>query len=408
MIDQPDQARALGDRNDIGRQQRLPVRLLHPHQALVERRLPRARFDHRLERRDDAALVQRGDDLVGDADVHPALGIARDIRTPQRERPGAAALGGIERFLSAVDRLIGIAGETRDADRADRGRHRDGAGFGRHHLVADRCQETLGRDIGVVDRAVPQDQPELVAGESAEHVTAAQPGADAFSDFGDHGVRDVEAEGVVDARQMIDADQHEGAGRPETRGLFDRFRQRGDEMRAIELTGQWIVPRQPHELFVAGMALVIDTDDALRAHRLAVGSGKPAAGLLDPDHGRGGRGPHAIFDPVGDVFAAPRRRRLSERLVADRTGRLDQPGEAGAAGQRLRRNIGEDRAGVSLQAIVSAVRSQRKAAWPSEARMPEACGTGSIRTPRFGTPPGDSRRLRIVAVSNTRVGQVHK
>ena len=346
MVDQPDQPQSLGDRNDIGRQQRLPVLLLHPHQALVERRLPRARFDHRLERRDDAALVERGDDLVGDADVDAALGVAFDIRTPQRERSGAAALGAVERFLGAVDGLIGIAGVARDGDRADRGGHRDRAGFGRDHLVADPCQEALGRGIGVVDRTVPQDQPELVAGEPAEHVAAAQLGADAFSDLGDHGVRYVEAKGVVDARQMIDADQHEGGGRSETHGFFDRFRQRGDEMRAIEFTGQRIVPRKPHELFVAGVALVVDTDDALRAHRLAVGPCKPATGLLDPDHGRGGRGPYAIFDPVGDAFVAPRRRRLSERLVADRTGGLDQPGEGGAAGQRLRRNIGEDRAGI--------------------------------------------------------------
>ena len=134
--------------------------------------------------------------------------------------------------------------------------------------------------------------------------------------------------------------------RPETHGFFDRFRQRGDQMRAIEFTGQRIVPRKPHELFVAGVALVVDADDALRAHRLAVGPCKPATGLLDPDHRRGGRGPHAIFDPVGDAFAAPRRRRLSERLGPDRTGGLDQPGEPGAAGQRLRRNVGEDRAGI--------------------------------------------------------------
>ena len=242
MIDQPDQAQSLGDRNDIGRQQRLPVRLLHPHQALVECRLPRARLDHRLERRDDAALVQRGDDLVGDADVDAALGVALDIRLPQRERSGAAALGAVERFLGAVDGLIGVAGVARDGDRADRGRHRDRAGFGRDHLVADPGQEALGGGIGVVDRTVPQDQPELVAGEPAEHVAAAQLGADASSDFGDHGVGDVEAEGVVDARQMIDADQHEGGGRSETHGFFDRFRQRGDEMRAIEFTGQRIVP----------------------------------------------------------------------------------------------------------------------------------------------------------------------
>jgi hypothetical protein len=63
---------------------------------------------------------------------------------------------------------------------------------------------------------------------------------------------------------------------------------------------------------------------------------------------------------------------------------------------------------LSLQAMVSAARSHRKLAWPSEARMLEACGTGAIRTPRFGTPPGDSSILRIVAVSNGRVGEVHK
>jgi hypothetical protein len=82
VIDQPDQAELFRDRNDIGRQQRLPVRLLHPHQAFVERRLSRACFHDRLERRDDAALVERGDDLVGDADVDAALGVAFDIRTP--------------------------------------------------------------------------------------------------------------------------------------------------------------------------------------------------------------------------------------------------------------------------------------------------------------------------------------
>ena len=205
---------------------------------------------------------------------------------------------------------------ARHADRADRRRHRDRAGFGRHHLVANAGQKPLGGDIDVVDGAVPQDQAELVAGEPAEHVAAAQPGADAFSDFGDHRVRDVEAEGIVDARQMIDADQHEGAGRAEARGFLDGLGQRGDQMGAVEFAGQRIVPRQFHELLVAGVALVVDADDALRARRPAVGAGKPAAGFLDPDHRRGGRGPHAIFDPVGDAFAAARRRRMAERVRA--------------------------------------------------------------------------------------------
>ena len=92
VVDQPDQAQSLGDRDDIGRQQRLAVLLLHPHQAFVERRLPRARLDHRLERRDDAALVQRGDDLVGDADVDAALGIAFDIRRHSANDPARRRL----------------------------------------------------------------------------------------------------------------------------------------------------------------------------------------------------------------------------------------------------------------------------------------------------------------------------
>ena len=221
------------------------------------------------------------------------------------------------------------------ADRADRCRDRYRTGFGRHHLVADAGQEPLGRDIGVVDGAVAQDQSEFVAGETPEHVAAAQPRADAFSDFGDHGVGDVEAEGVVDARQMIDADQHEGAGRAEARGFLDGFRQRRDQMGAVEFAGERIVPRQPHQLLVAGVALIVDADDALRARRLAVGACEPAAGFLDPDHGRRGRGPHAIFDPVGGAVAAARRRRSGERVDRiERAGSISLA-KSGAARQRF-------------------------------------------------------------------------
>ena len=85
VIDQADQAEPLRHRHDVGRQQHLAVALLHPHQAFVERSLARARGDHRLERRDDAAVVERGDDLVGDADVDAPLRVALDIGPPQRE-----------------------------------------------------------------------------------------------------------------------------------------------------------------------------------------------------------------------------------------------------------------------------------------------------------------------------------
>ena len=341
MIDQADQPEPLRHRYDIGREQHLAVALLHPHQAFVERRLARARSHDRLERRDDAAVVQRGDDLVGDADVDAALRVALDIGPPQPERAGTAALGGIQRFLGAVDRFIGIAGIAGNADRADRGRHRHRTGPGRHHLVADAGEETLGGDIGVVDGAVLQDQAELVAGEAAEHVAGAQPRADPRGDLGDHGVRHIEAEGVVDARQMIDADQHEGAGRAEAGVLLDRLGKCGDQMGAIELAGERIMPRQFQQLLVAGVALIVDAHDALRPPWPAVRAGKPDAGLLDPDHRRRGGGAHAIFDAVRHALVGPRRRRMGERVLADRAGRLDQLGEVSAGRQRFRGDVGE-------------------------------------------------------------------
>ncbi|MGY4423681.1 hypothetical protein ACVWY2_006130 [Bradyrhizobium sp. JR6.1] len=137
--------------------------------------------------------------------------------------------------------------------------------------------------MGVVDCTVAQDQPELVAGEAAEHVAAAQPRTNPFRHLGDDGVRDIEAERIIDPRQMIDADQHERAGGAEARALLDGLGERGDQMGAVELVGQRIVPRQLHELLVAGMPFIVDANDALHARRLAVGAGKPAAGLLDPD-----------------------------------------------------------------------------------------------------------------------------
>ena len=345
VIDQPDQAELLGDGDDVRRQQHLAVALLHPHQAFVEGGLPRSGVDHRLERHHDAPLVERGDDLVGDADIDPALGVALGIGTPQRERAGAAALGHVQGFLGAVDRLVGVARVARHADRADRRRHRNRTRLGRHHVIANPGEEALGRDIDVVDGAVLQDQSELVAREAAEHVAAAQPRADPARGFRNHRVRDIEAEGIVDARQMVDADQHEGERRPETCGLLDRLGQCRHQMGAVEFAGQRIVPRQPLELFVAGVALIVDADDALHLRRPAVEPGKPAAGFLDPEHRRGGRGAHAVFDAVGRAGAAMGRRRMAERVGPDRAHRLDQFGELRAAGQRRRRNIGKDRGG---------------------------------------------------------------
>src|SRR5215472_2062960 len=106
-------------------------------------------------------------------------------------------------------------------------------------------------------------------------------------------------------------------------------------MGAVELAGQGIVTRQLDELLVVSVTLVVDADDALRAGGLAVGAGKPAAGLLDPEQGSRCRGAHVIFDSVGSAIATMGGGRERQCLAADRALRLDQLGELRSAGQRL-------------------------------------------------------------------------
>ena len=113
-----------------------------------------------------------------------------------------------------------------------------------------------------------------------------------------------------------------------------------DQMGAVEFAGQGIVPRQLQQLLVAGVALVVDADDALDARRLAVGAGEPAAGFLDPEHRRRGRGAHAVFDPVGHAVAA---------AASAANGRAHRSGSSAPARSalRTRRRLPATAAGMS-------------------------------------------------------------
>ena len=80
VVDETDQPEALRNRNDVAGAQQGAVAAHDPHQAFMEHRLARNRFDHRLERNQDATLVERCDDLVGRAHVLAAHGFALDAR----------------------------------------------------------------------------------------------------------------------------------------------------------------------------------------------------------------------------------------------------------------------------------------------------------------------------------------
>ena len=184
--------------------------------------------------------------------------------------------------------------------------------------------------------------------------------------------------------------------------LLDGFGQRGDQMGAVEFAGQRIVPRQLHQLLVAGVALIVDADDALRARRPAVGTGEPAAGLLDPEH-RLGTSRSARHIRSGR--ACPRRHAraascasASERIVSARArSAWKTPRRLASDG---RRDIGKHRAGVIApgDGVGCDV--------PDEGRLAERGQDGRgfaevrmSRSPRFRTLPGDSRSARILPVS---------
>ena len=173
-----------------------------------------------------------------------------------------------------------------------------------------------------------------------------------------------------------------------------------DQMGAVEFTGQGVVARQFQQLLVAGVAFVVDADDALGARRPAVGAGEPAAGFLDPEHRR--RGSRSARHIRSGRARRRRRARASEWPSASeriaRAGSISFENSAPLASDS-RRNIRKNRS--ELIAPDHRVGGDV----PHEGGLAERSEDGrSLRkqrmsqSPRFGTRPGDSLPARIVPV----------
>ena len=282
MVEHADQADALGHRDDLVGMRDAAVGALHAHQAFVEGDVAAFRLDHRLEGERDAPLVERGDDLVGRAHAVAPHGVALDVRPVGDE--GAVALGarGMQRVERAREDFRHRAGVARRGHAADGHRHRHRAGGGRDGLVAHAGEQPLGGDRQFVGGAARQDDAELVAGEAAEMVLAAQPRADALGDLGDHLLGGVEAVGFVEAAEMIDRHQQEAAGAAEAHRRFERGGERLGELRAVHLAGERIEFGELDEPLLALVPRIDRAHHAMRAQRLAVGTGEPAAGVFQP------------------------------------------------------------------------------------------------------------------------------
>ena len=169
-------------------------------------------------------------------------------------------------------------------DAADGHGHGDRPGRGLHDLVAHAGQQPVGGDQHVVGRAVVQDDAELVAGQPPEMILAAQLAAHPLGHRGDHLFGDFEAVGFVDASQIVDRHQQEAAGRAQLDGFIDGGFQHLDQVPAVHLAGQRVETRKVGEPLLPLMAFVDDPHDPVGAQRLAVRPGKPAPGVLDPEH----------------------------------------------------------------------------------------------------------------------------
>ena len=282
MVEQPHEAEVLRNRNDVLRRDDGAVGAADAHQAFVETNSARLRLHDRLIGDQHAPLVQRADDLVAGAHVFAPHALALDVRTVGGKRPAPLRLGIVRGFLRARQNFLHRARVARRDDATDGDRYGNRTCLGVHNTIANADQQPFGGNPDVVGTALLQHDAEFVAGVAAERVGAAHLGAQPLRDFRDHFVGNVIAVGFVDARQVVDRNEQEPARLLKLHRLVERLRQHRGQPPAVHLAGQRIELRQVRQMLFLGVTLVDDADNAMRAHRLAVRTGEPAADVFDP------------------------------------------------------------------------------------------------------------------------------
>ena len=300
MIDQPHEAEALGDRHDVARRDGGAVGPADPHQAFMEGDAARERFDDRLEGGNDAALVQRADDGVARAHVLAAHRLALGIGTEHFERAAPPQLSGAERFVDPGEQFVNGLGVARRHDAAHRHGHRDRPGPGEDHLVAHRDEQALAREPELVRGAIAQDQPELVPGQPAEMIAAAQIGAQPLHHRRNHLVADRESIGLVDAGEIVDRDDEHGERRPQPVGVVQDVVEQGRELPAVHPARQVVGPGG----VFSDKPFVDDAHDAMGACGPAIGPGEPAPDVLDAHGLRFAVGRNAVPDSIEHAVPA--------------------------------------------------------------------------------------------------------
>jgi hypothetical protein len=127
MIEQAHEPKPFGHRDDLGGAQKAAVGAAHPHQTFIECRPAIGRPRHGPVSQKNPPLVERGDDLVGGAEILPAQRLALDIGPIGQKRAAPLHLRGVERLLRARQHVGDRARMAGRRHAADRRRHRNHA-----------------------------------------------------------------------------------------------------------------------------------------------------------------------------------------------------------------------------------------------------------------------------------------
>ncbi len=234
---------------------------------------------------------------------------------------------------------------TRRGHATDRHRDRHRTGGGWDGFVAHAGQQTLGGDRQLIGRATGQHYAELVAGETAEMVLGAQPRTDALGDLRNDLLGHLEAVSLVEPAEMIDGDQQKTAGAAKLHRVLERGAKRLDQAGAVQLTGGRIEIGALDELALAFVTRADRAHDSLRAQRLAIPTGEPAAGILQPDFLVAAL--EGVLHLVGNALAGVAQDGLLDRVDAGLAALgIDKAGVGPAAANFSCVGNPEDRSGV--------------------------------------------------------------
>ncbi len=245
-VDEADEAQLLDRRNEGAGHDDAAILGDHAQQAFMIIDRARGARHHRLIGEGEAAFLERP--LHAFAQRHAdAMAAALLFRQAiGHEAVAAGALGFGERGFGARHDFVSGLGLLGKGDAADRDGGVDRTDRGVDRNPAHRGKDLFRRRGDMGFRAMRQDDAEAVAADAADHVACAQALIEPVPDLDQHLVGGLVTEGVIDGRELVDADREIGAG-------VAGAEARGEEM--IEDLAQPLLVEVAGELVVIGAML---------------------------------------------------------------------------------------------------------------------------------------------------------